>query len=75
MSTKYQIKKTKKLKPYWKELLEIELQYYNAVYRLEKRMSREIGIKDLEFFMCDNEHVGIGNAERTMPLIHGEELE
>jgi len=76
---KNKIKKTKqlikKLEPYWKELQEIEREYYSAVYRLEKRMSKEIGILGLEFFQCDNFFVGIGNLERTLPLIHARELE
>lgn len=76
---KYKIKITKKLikklKPYWRELLEIERQHHNTVYRLEKRMEKEIGIKGIEFFQCDNEYIGIGNVVRTMPLIHDTKLE
>lgn len=75
MSKEYKIKKTKelveKLKPYWKELKKLDNLHRTLVYELEKKMEKETGIKDAEFFMVDNEYVGIGNAERTMELIHG----
>ena len=64
-----------KLKPYWNQLQNIENEFYRKVYKLEKEMSKEVGIKNLEFFMCDNSHVGIGNLDRTMRLIQRDELE
>ena len=71
----YKYRKTKelikKLKPYWKEYQKLDNLHRNLVYELEKKMEKETGIKGIEFFFCDNECAGIGNAERTMELIHG----
>ena len=76
---KYKIKVTKelikKLKPYWEQLEVLQCEYIGKVFQLEEKMSKEVGIKDLEFFMCDGEYVGIGNIDRTMKLIHGYQLE
>lgn len=76
---KYKIKKNKqlirKLKPYWKKLQELVDIHRGLVFTLEKKMEKETGIKGIEFFWSDlGEYVGIGNADRTMPLIHDREL-
>ena len=42
---------------------------WGKMSELEKSMSRETGIKDLEFFHCDGDCVGIGNGSRTMELV------
>ena len=63
------------LKPYWQELEKIQNEYFGKIFKLEKKMSKKTGIKDLEFFMCDNYYCGIGNDDRTMRLIHSNELE
>jgi len=69
----YSITPTKKqktiIKTYWKSLQDFENMYFSAVQNLEKLMSKETGIKDLEFFSCDGAYVGVGNADRTMKLI------
>ena len=77
---KYKIKKTaaliKQLKPYWKKLNQLEGIFHKKVHNLEKTMEKEIGIKGVEFFWSDlGEYAGIGNVDRTMELIHGQELE
>lgn len=76
---KYSIKVNKelinKLKPYWQEFLCISSKYWGEINRLEEKMSKEIKLGTLEIFHCDNEAVGIGNVERTMKLIHREQLE
>jgi len=64
-----------KLKPYWQEFELMQEEFIGKVYSLEQKMSKDIGIKDLEFFQCDGDYVGIGNVERTMRLIHIHELE
>lgn len=73
------IKVTKKLfrilKAYAKLYGRIEADYYKKINRLEKMMEKETGIKGIEFYFCDNEFAGIGNAERTMKLIHRNKLE
>ena len=77
--TNYTVKPTKKqlviIKGYWKTLKKHEGDFHKRVYALEKTMSKEVGINNLEFFMCDNEYVGVGNTERTMKLLQREELE
>ncbi len=76
---KYKIKATKKLlkqlKPFWQELQKIRDDYNIKVGGLERAMAKKTSIKNIEFFSCDNEIVGIGNVERTMRLIHDTELE
>ena len=54
---------------------DIENEYYSRLNELENNLQHETRIKDIEFFFCDNECAGIGNLERTMKLIHAEELE
>lgn len=75
---KYKIKKTKELidelKIYWKQIEQISHDFYARIDELEQDMAEETGIKGIEIFFCDNEAVGIGNVERTMELIHREEL-
>jgi hypothetical protein len=79
MKKQYPIHPTKKqlevMKHYW-TILQIELSlYYAKVGKLERDMSKDVGIGDLWFFQCDNDFVGIGNIDRTMELIQREELE
>lgn len=75
---KYLIKVNKKLlkrlKIIWKGFKLTENKYWSDIHKLEEDFKKEFGI-DIEFFYCDNECVGIGNYERTMPLIHREKLE
>lgn len=79
MRKRYKTKKTKKLiaqlKPYWKAYRKLSGEFHRKVYALEKQMSKEMGVKNMQFFMCDNEVVGIGNLNRTMDLVHGRDLE
>ena len=74
---KIKLKKTliKKLKSYWKQLGELEDDFRNKVDILEKIMQENINIPGIEFFMVDGDYVGIGNATRTVKLIHSFELE
>jgi len=75
----YKIKPTKKqlkiMKEAWEQLQKDEDTFSGLVMATEKWMEKETGIKGLEFFMCDNGYVGIGNADRTMKLIQREKLE
>ena len=79
MNKEYKIKVDKKLikklQPYWEQAQEIESKCHEALFLLENKMSKDIGIKDLEFFRCDGEMCGIGNGARTMKLIHQHTLE
>jgi hypothetical protein len=70
----YQIKASlelrNKLIPFWEKLEVIEDDFYERVQALEKDMEETTGIEGIEFFFCDNSIAGIGNADRTMELIH-----
>jgi len=74
----YKIKPTKKqldtIKFYWDMFQVEQTLFWARMGEIEKAMSKKTEIKDLEFFFCDNECVGIGNANRDMKLIHGEDL-
>jgi len=48
---------------------------HKEIAELEKAMEENTGIKGIEFFFCDNEVVGIGSSDRTLPLIFRRELE
>ena len=75
----YNIKPNKKqlaiIKEAWKQLQKDESTFSGLVMATEKWMEKETGIKGLEFFMCDNSYVGIGNVDRTMKLIQRDKLE
>jgi len=60
--------------PVWEKLKKIEDKFYGDLQELEKEMEKVTGIEGIEFFFCDNSIVGIGNADRTMELIHRDDL-
>ena len=62
--------KPAKLKKYWVALEKAESDFLAQTNFIEAQMQKELKIDDLEFFWCDNSIVGIGNARRTMKLIH-----
>jgi len=64
-----------KLKPYYEKYEKLTNKYWGEINLLEKEMSLRLKIEGLEFFHCDGDFAGIGNVERTMKLIHREELE
>jgi hypothetical protein len=49
--------------------------FWGKLGSLEKEMSKKTGIKGLEFFQSDGDWCGVGNEERTIKLIHGEDLD
>ncbi len=63
------------MKEYWQRFQSVQDFYYRSINELEKEMSKKTSIEELEFFFCDGERVGIGNASRTMKLIHQQKLE
>ena len=75
----YTLKPTKKqlkvMKLFWAMLQQEQIIFYDKVSKLEDDMSERTEINALEFFMSDNEFVGIGNRERNMKLYQREELE
>jgi len=74
MTRKKPIKPTVKqliiIKQYWQKLKEAESEFIEKVMGIETDMETATGIKDIEFFMADNEYVGVGNADRTIDLIY-----
>ncbi len=72
---KLKVNTIEKLKPYWKKLQLLEDKFYGKVEILEKEMQKDIGIKDLEFFCCEGDFVGIGNYSRTIKLMQVDILE
>ena len=78
MRKKYKIKVTKKLieqlRPFWREFRKVQGRYDIKLRKLEEGMAKKTGIKNIEFFFCDNEIAGIGNVERTLPLIRDTDL-
>ena len=65
----------KKLRPYWHEFELLHEEFLGKTYQLEQKMSKDLEINDLEFFQCDGDYCGIGNVNRTLPLILAEKLE
>jgi hypothetical protein len=54
----------------WLRFVEIENEFYDKLNELEKIMEAATKIEGIEFFSCDGEYMGVGNADRTMKLIH-----
>ena len=54
----------KKLKPYIREARKAEDLFYSKIGKIERKMSKELGIKDLEIFMCDGSIAGIRRKKR-----------
>jgi hypothetical protein len=75
----YKINPNKKqltlIKEYWKKFQSIVDCYNRSIDELEREMSKVTKIKDLEFFKCDGDAVGVGQYDRKMRLIQREELE
>ena len=75
----YKIKPTKKqmkiLRLYWAMFKAEQDILWGRMGDLERAMSKATKIKDLEFFMVDNDWVGIGQYDRKMALIQREKLE
>jgi len=69
----YKVKPTKKqmrvIVEYWKQMCAMQNRFYRGIGQLETIMEKDTGIKDIEFIMCDNCYIGIGNADRSMKLI------
>ena len=82
MKKKYKIKPTEKqleiIKLYWKMLCAEQDKLWLRIGELERKMSKETGIVDLEFIqdsIFGGEIMGVGNVDRTMGLLQREDLE
>ena len=69
-------KQLSRIKLWWEIARLIDAEYWDKIMLIEKRMKLDpvIGIKDIEFFWKDG-LAGIGNASRTIELIHSTTLE
>ena len=69
----YTVKPTNKqieiMQEHWLKMQKEYNKFHDMVRIIEKEMERKTGIKGIEFFMCDNDYVGIGNADRKMKVI------
>ena len=61
----------KQAKRYFEVYDSIEQAFYSSVHALESVMALETGIPDIEMIV-PHECTGIGNASRTMELVHYE---
>ena len=60
-----------KLKAYWLAVECAEDFYYKQLRVIEKYISKDIGVKDIEFFHGDDGSIcGIGTANRKYGLLH-----
>ena len=75
----YIVKPNKKqleiIKLHWDMFKAEETLFWAKMGELEKKMSKETGIKELEFFNSDGDWCGVGNADRTMKLLQHNILE
>lgn len=77
---KHTLKPTKKqlevMKLFWAMFQQEQNLFYTKVGELERNMSERVGIENLEFFLSEyGYYCGIGNYNRTISLVHAEELE
>jgi len=60
-----------KLKAYWLAVECVEDVYWKQIQLIEKYISKDTGVKDIELFHGDDGSIcGIGNTSRTIKLIH-----
>lgn len=64
----------KKLVPFCDDYYRIRDEYFKEVTAIEGKMEKVTKIEGIEFFYVDGECVGVGNADRTMPLIFFEDI-
>ena len=75
MEIKVTPKLLKQLHFYWPKVKLVQEKYWQEIAKMEKELEELTGIKDIELFHSDNDIAGVGNAERTVRLIHAHEIE
>jgi hypothetical protein len=68
IKNKFTPKQIKILKKYWAVVGDIHSEYWGKIAKVERDLSGELGIKDIEIFHSDDGAAGIGNADRTIQL-------
>jgi hypothetical protein len=58
----------------WPEVELLQQKFYKELNIIEKKIRKQTGIDDLEIFCDEDIPVGIGDVNREMRLIHGDEL-
>ena len=75
----YKIKNTKslrkKLLPFHDKYQRICDEFHEKRAVIEKKMEKATKVEGIEFFSGDGDYVGVGNMDRTMPLIFFEDIE
>jgi len=74
----YKVKDTKslrkKLLPFCDEFHEIWDEFFKKVMVIEGKMEKATKVEGIEFYGGDG-YIGVGNIDRTMPLIFFEDIE
>ena len=65
----------KKLLPFSKDYQRICDEFHEKRAGIEGEMEKATKVEGIEFFYGDGDYIGIGNADRTMPLIFFEDIE
>jgi len=63
-------KQLKEIKEAWKQFCKIQDYSYKKIRILEEHLEKKTGIKGIEFICNGGDWCGVGNADRTMKLIH-----
>ena len=75
----YKIRNTeslrKKLVPFCDDFHRIWDEFFKKVMVIEEKMEKATKVEGIEFFSGDGDYVGVGNLDRTMPLIFFEDIE
>lgn len=75
----YKIRNTKSLRrklfPFHDEYQCICDEFHEKRAVIEGKMEKATRIEGVEFFYGDGDYIGIGNMDRTMPLIFFEDIE
>lgn len=64
-----------KLRPFCDDFHLILDEFYKKIAVIEEEMEEATGVKGIEFFSGDGGYVGVGNLDRTMPLIFFEDID
>ena len=65
----------KKLLPFCDEFHEVWDEFFKKVMVIEEKMERVTKVEGIEFYSGGDDYVGVGNVDRTMPLIFFEDIE
>ena len=64
----------KKLLPFCDEFHLVWDEFFRKVMVIEGEMEKATKIEGVEFYSGDGEYIGVGNLDKTMPLIFFEDI-